>query len=237
MRGWIPAAALCALFAGCTTAKTTNTARSSTEQLLISNSVDKALAKVDFRPFARRNVYLDEKYLDSVDKNYIAGSVRHQLLYAGSRLVSKPEEADVIVEVRSGAVGTETKETFLGMPAIAVPGPMPISLPEVRLLSRSSQTGTAKIGLVAYDAKTRTAMGSGGVALSQSDDNNWYVMGIGPWQNGSVRKEVSRQNSQTKVGAPLPDIVAFSPGDDRRYDRYDRTGTSRVRLATGERDR
>ncbi|MFQ5733638.1 MAG: DUF6655 family protein [Planctomycetaceae bacterium] len=233
MRGGIPGAVICLLVAGCTTARTSNTARTSTEQLLISSSVDRALAKVDFRPFAHRAIYLEEKYLDAVDKSYIAASVRHQMLHAGSRLVAKPEDAELIVEIRSGGVGTETRETFLGMPAISVPGPLPVSLPEVRLLSRTSQTGTAKIGLVAYDARTRAAMGTGGVVLSQSNDNNWYVMGIGPWRSGSVRKDVARQDRRRHETARLPAIVAFTP--DERHFKRERSG--RIRLATGERDR
>lgn len=215
---------------GCTSLKTSNTARSSTEQLLISNSVDQALAKVDFRPFANRKVYLEEKYVDCVDKNYVIASIRHQLLHAGSQLVAKPEEADLVVEARAGSVGTDMKDMFLGSPAIAVPGPFPISLPEVKLVSRSSQVGTAKIGLVAYDAKTKAAVGSGGLALSQSDDNNWFLFGVGPFQNGSVRSELSRQRGQTEMGERLPNIVAFNPPEGR----YDDSG--RIRLTNAERE-
>lgn len=214
---------------GCNSMKSSNTARTSTEQLLISNSVDQALAKVDFRPFARRSVYLEEKYLESVDKAYIVASLRHQLLHAGSRLVSKPEEADIILEARSGGVGTDMQELFLGMPAISVPGPMPISLPEVKLLSRTSQKGMAKIGLAAYDAKTKTATGKGGVTFSQSDTNNWYVFGMGPYQNGSVRKEVAERASQPAEGSQLPDVVAFEDPQQRSIQ------PGRLRMATSKR--
>lgn len=217
---------------GCSTMKSSNTARTATEQLLISNSVDDALAKVDFRPFAGRKVYLEEKYIDSVDKNYIIASLRHQLLHAGSRLVAKPDEAELIVEARAGAVGTDMKETFVGVPQIAVPGPFPINLPEVRLVSRSSQVGTAKIGLVAYDAATKRAIGTGGLALSQSDTNNWYVLGVGPFQNGSIRSEVASQTAQPARGERLPNIVAFErPIQPRRRD------SGRIRVTGGEWER
>jgi Family of unknown function (DUF6655) len=212
---------------GCTTAKTTNTARSATEQLLVSNSVDGALAKVDFRAFSGRSVFLEEKYLDGVDKNYILGSIRHHVFRAGGRLAAKPEQADVILEVRSGGVGTESKDMFIGSPALSVPGPLPVSLPEVKLVNRSSQTGTAKIGLLAYDAKTRQSLGTGGVAVSQSHDNNWFFFGIGPYQNGSVRDEVARRAAQPELGRTIPDVVAFRDSDPPR----------RIRLTSqGEKD-
>ncbi len=183
-----------AFAAGCTTTKSSNTARTGVEQLLISNSVDRALDKVSFQSLAGRNVFLNEKYIDCVDKNYVIASLRHRILREGARLVGKPEEADIVLEMRSGAVGTDTSESFVGIPEIALPGV--VALPEIRLLTRSAQKGTAKLGLVAYDAKTMQVLGDGGMTLAQSDDNNWYVMGIGPFQNGSVRKEVRRSSDR-----------------------------------------
>ena len=60
---------------------------------------------------------------------------------------AKAEDADVIVEVRSGAVGTDQSETYVGIPEIAVPGPLPVAIPQVKFWSKSTQTGTAKIGI------------------------------------------------------------------------------------------
>ena len=98
---------------------------------------------------------------------------------------------------------------FLGLPKLSVPGPMPISLPEVRLLSRASQTGTAKIGLVAYDAHPNEPLGDGGVSLARSDDNNWFVLGLGPYQNGSVHNEIARSTQAGEKKSELSNRVAF----------------------------
>lgn len=202
---------------GCTTAKTSNTSRTSTEQLLISNSVDQTLEKIDFRPFQGQHVFVDEKYLDGVDQKYVAGSVRHRVVQAGGRLVPKPDAADVIVEVRSGGIGTSMKESYVGIPKLSLPGPMPLSIPEIRLLNKTSQVGTAKIGILAYDAKTKAPLGPGGLAMAQSDDNNWFVLGIGPFQNGSVRREMSRGISEPARGPEIPHSVAFLPTEKNRY--------------------
>jgi len=53
---------------GCTSSKTTNTARTSREQLLISNAIDQSLAKVDCSALRGASVFIDDKYLDCVDK-------------------------------------------------------------------------------------------------------------------------------------------------------------------------
>jgi hypothetical protein len=219
---------------GCASTKTTNTARTAQEQLLISNSIDQALDKVDFSAFGAAKVHIDEKYLDCVDKPYLVGSVRHRVLGSGASLVDKAEEADIIVEVRSGGVGTNTSDMYVGSPALSVPGPFPVSLPEVRLLSKQAQMGIAKIGIVAYDAKTRKMLGDGGMTLAQSDDSNWYVFGVGPYQKGTVRHEISSGlNTEPNAYQPLPYNVAFN---DPRTGTPAEAGIGRVQWAASTED-
>lgn len=195
---------------GCTSASSSNTARTATEQMLVSNAVDQALSKVDFQAFGGRNVFVEEKFLDCVDKNYVVSSVRHRVLMQGAHIVPKVEEADVVLEVRSGAVGTNSSNSFLGIPEITIPGMF--ATPEVKLVNRVNQIGMAKLGLVAYDAKTHQVLGDGGMSLARSDENNWFVFGIGPMQNGSVKQEVKkgqpRYSNQPWIS--VPSQVAFA---------------------------
>ena len=195
---------------GCTSMKTTNTARTSTEQLLISNAVDQSLDKIDFRPFAGHAVFLDEKYVDCVDKAYVLASLRHRLLHVGSKLVDKADEAEIVLEPRAGTVGTTNSDTYLGIPEITLPGMM--TLPEIRLATRNRQVGVAKIGVVAYDPKTRTTLGEGGTTLATSDDVNLSVFGIGPFQSGTIRNEVTRSTSGSASFSRghIPNQVAFN---------------------------
>jgi len=196
------------LFAGCTSLKRSDTARTGREQLLVSNAIDQSLSKVNFEPFRNRAVLLEEKYLDCVDKGYVTASVRHRLARAGARIATKIEDADILLEMRSGGVGTDVADSFLGTPAISVGV---ASIPEVKFMSRTNQTAVAKIGLAAYDAKTMQLLGDGGMSLAMSDDNNWNVFGVGPFQNGSVRTEIERgvpmQPGQTYAEVPMQ--VAF----------------------------
>lgn len=222
------------VMAGCASTKTTNTARTAQEQLLISNSIDQALDKVDFAAFNGAKVHIDEKYLECVDKQYLIGSVRHRVLRSGASLVEKADDADIVVEVRSGGVGTNTSDMFIGSPELAVPGPFPISLPEVRLLSKQAQMGIAKIGIVAYDAKTRELLGEGGLTMAQSDDSNWYVLGIGPYQNGTIKQEIANGlNTQPNVYQSLPYNVAF---DDPEKGTPAEPGKGRVQWAGSTED-
>lgn len=211
MLQWMTALCLLSLvgFLGCTSARTTNTARTAREQLLISNAVDQALSKVDLAPFQGVNVFIDDKYLDCVDKGYLVGSIRHRAMISGAQVVGKAEDADVVLELRSGAIGTDTSDSFVGTPELVLPGML--TLPEVRLISRNNQSAIAKIGIVAYDNKTKQLLGEGGVSSSQSKDNNWYVLGVGPYQNGELQSEI-KNTTVRRPGQPnqvLPAYVAF----------------------------
>lgn len=217
------------VISGCSSAATSNTARTAREQLLISNAVDNSLAKVNFSSLAGAKVFLEEKYMDAaVDKPYILGSLRHHILRSGASIVAKAEDADVIMEARSGGVGTDMSEKYLGIPEIALPGLL--TLPEIRFAENKAQQGYAKLGLVVLDAKSKTMLGAGGVTTARSDDNNWYVLGVGPFQNGTIQSEI-HQATQVPRGAPQRVIsgnVAF--GRSSRPSLTD----SNLRLASGE---
>lgn len=189
------------------------------EQMLISNAVDQSLDKIDFQPLAGRSVYLDVTYLECIDKNYVIAATRDRILQAGAKLTTKLEDAQVVVEARAGAVGTDQTESYIGIPEIAMPGPIPIAIPQIKMWSRSSQTGTAKIGLVAIEAGSRTILGQGGSTIARSDDNNTYLFGLGPYQNGSVRREVNHGLHQNPRQVP-PSTIAFAapplPGEPGR---------------------
>jgi hypothetical protein len=215
---------LCAAV-GCTSTKTTNTARTAREQLLVSNAIDQSLAKVDFTALQGSKVFIDDKYLDCVDKGYLIGSIRHRALVNGATLAAKPEDADIVLEIRSGAIGTDHADSFLGTPEIVLPGML--SIPEVRLVSRNNQSAMAKVGLVAYDAKTRELLGAGGVSSSLSRDQNWFVMGVGPYQSGEVKNEVVRTTGRFagQTYQELPASIAFqSPGSSPNPNRLQLTG-------------
>ena len=199
----------CAAFVGCSSTRTTDTARTGMEQLLISNAVDQTMAKTALPDVAGKTVYLEEKYLDSVDKGYIVGSMRRKLLNAGAMLVDEKEGSQLTIEMCSGGVGTDNVESFVGMPGLTVPG-LPVELPEIRLYEKKSQFGTAKLNVVGYDTPSGQMVYDGSGTLARADDSNWTVFGIGPFQEGSVRNEVNRNTGDTDFTARMANTVDFS---------------------------
>ena len=211
---------------GCTNTSTSNTARTAKEQLLLSNAVDQSLDKVDFTPLSGQKVFVDDKYLECVDKNYVVGSVRHRVMRAGGALAAATDDADVIMELRSGGVGTDSTEMYVGVPSLPLPAGM--QTPEIRFSERKSQFGYSKLGLVLFDAKTKAVLGDGGMSMAQSDDNNWFVLGMGPWQNGTLKSDVStarRVPHGMKMNRLPTQVVFESPAHD---------GPGAVRYASGD---
>ena len=120
---WFSIAVLVLVLSGCASIKTSDTARTGLEQLLISSAADQALGRVDFTPIRGAKVFVEPKFLDCVDKNYILLALNQKLLANGCTLTEKADEAEVIVQVASGGVGTDKQELMFGVPSISLPPP------------------------------------------------------------------------------------------------------------------
>lgn len=178
--------------------------RLATEQLVLSDAVDHAVAEIDFRPLAGRKVFLDTRYVQNVKTNpgntvvtadYIISSLRQQMAAADCRLQDKVEDAEVIVEARVGALGTDANEVVYGIPAnnasaaaaALIPNAPPIpAIPEISVGRWEAQLGAAKLAVFAYDRETRRALWQSGLSRAKSTANDLWVFGVGPFQRGTV---------------------------------------------------
>jgi hypothetical protein len=176
---------------GCGTVKTTGTVRTGTEQLLLTNAWDSALAKVDFRPLTGVPVFIDNTNVSAVDQGWVVSSLRQALLTQGALLRAKPEQAQWIVEARVGAYGTDAYNAMVGIPQTTVPPTltgMPTgTIPEIALFKKSHQEGVAKMALFAYDRASGQLVWSSGTILATSSARDLYVGGVGPIQGGTIR--------------------------------------------------
>lgn len=210
---WRLGPALCCLaltVSGCATTKHSDTARTGVEQLLISSATDQALDKVNFQPIRHAKVFVETKYLDCTDKNYIIVALHQRLMRHGATLVDKADDAQVIMEVASGAVGTDRQEFFVGIPEIPLPPPSPIAIPRMEVFTRTKAMGTAKLTILAYDAKTRLTVVDSGQSLARSDYRQWAVMGSGPMVSGRVPQELTAATGESESVVPMP-TLAKSP--------------------------
>jgi hypothetical protein len=201
-------AASCLSAGGCATIKESDTARTGVEQLLISTAVDRALDKVDLRPIANGKVYVEEKYLDCTDKNYVLIALHQRLLQQNCTLVAKAEDSDVTLEIGSGGVGTDRHDLFMGIPQIPLPPPSPISVPKMTVYERNKAMGTAKLAIVAYDTKSRASVINSAQTLARTDYKNYTLLGTPGLESGSVEQQLVAATGDRDSIIEVPPIVA-----------------------------
>jgi hypothetical protein len=187
-------AALLAAVAGCGTTRWTDTKRTATEQMLVSDAIDRAVSQIDFRIFAGKDVYLDVAYLgEAVDKEYLTSTLRQQMVSCGCVLKEKRDQAQFIVEARAGTVGTDRHDLLYGIPALSFPtfstattSAIPTATPEVAVAKRTDQQAVAKLAVFAYHRDTGKAVWQSGADVVTSKARDLWVMGAGPFQKGTI---------------------------------------------------
>ena len=205
----IGAAILCAAAGlaviGCGTTRSSDTGRTATEQLLISDAIDRAVQSVDLKTLAGQSVYFDDTKLgEVVDKNYLISTLRQHLLANGCRLRDQRDQADFIVEARAGAVGTDRNDLLFGVPSTNVPQIMPVQpvpaavIPEIPIAKRRDQKGIAKLAVFAYHRETGTPVWQSGLVHQESSSNDVWILGAGPFQRGSIYDGTAFAGKQLK---------------------------------------
>ena len=163
----------------------TEPARSLGEQLLLSTSIDRSLSELDTEAIGRLKgfkVFISSEYLKTLDQEYLLGSLRDLFLSNGVLVVDKAEEAQMIVEVRSGANSLDSSTATLGIAEDqALPNPVtgaPVALPEISFFKRENNFAVSKVALVAYQAKSREHIFSSGTLLGGAYDRHFQLLGM-----------------------------------------------------------
>ncbi|MBC8372459.1 MAG: hypothetical protein ISS69_11030 [Phycisphaerae bacterium] len=147
---WIIAAiALASL--GCTSRTFSTTSRTAIEQLLLTRAVDVAMVKFDMPELANKKVFIDFTNLKCYDAEYVKVAVRSRIAQIGSRLADSADDADLTVEVASGALALEYKTGVIGMPALPVPN-SPAPLPAMPFYRSTEQTAIVKLLIFVHDS-------------------------------------------------------------------------------------
>ena len=182
----IPAAILFA--AGCGTTKFSDTTRTATEQLLISSAMEDAVDEFNFYPLSGRKVFMKSDGVSATDKEYLLTLLRQQLAANGVLLQEKQEDADYILEVATGTVGTDRYELIYGTKETTVPGFLAgggTAIPEIALIKRTDQQAKVKLTMWAYNIKTGAIVWQSGQKNSTSSVRDRWVLGVGPIRNSS----------------------------------------------------
>jgi hypothetical protein len=185
---------------GCGTTK----AYEATQQLMASDAVDTAIARIDFTPLEGQKVFFDTEYLKNykgvgfTNAEYVISSLRQQMIAAGVKLQKTAPEADFVIEGRIGVLGADDHEVVYGLPSTnalsaatsAVStvsgGPTVPGIPELSVARRRDQVAAAKIGVFAYERETGERVWQSGLSVARSTARDLWFCGIGPFQRGTI---------------------------------------------------
>jgi hypothetical protein len=210
--------ALVAVFGaiGCGTTRVSDTQRTATEQLLVSNAIDQAVSQLDFRILAGKQVYFDAQYLSgSVDRGYVVSSLRQHLLACGCILREDRTQATYVVEARSGGIGTDRYQLLVGVPEMNLPSlapGQPTLIPEIPLAKRTDQKGVAKLAVFAYNRRTGRPVWQSGVVRMVSASKDTWVCGAGPFRSGTLDEGTEFAGQPVSIPQiPLPLLTGKEP--------------------------
>lgn len=186
-----------AALTGCTAARVTDPERTATEQFLLSQAAVEAVARLSFDPLRGRRVWVDDQYFAAAEAPFVLGQLRAKMLMDGLLLMQHREEAQVVLEVRSGGVGIDRGGFLIGIPPIT--GVVGYELSIIRNLE---QHGIAEVAYVAYWRETGEVVAASGPFVGRSMRDDWWYVGLGPWSRGDippVRKEDDDADTEERL--------------------------------------
>lgn len=147
----------------CASSTETYPGRTATEQLLVARAADRAVEGLTLPIAKDARVYVDDTYFRAENGPYAISAIRQALSDGGYAITSDRNRAEVIFEVRAGALSLEQMRRVVGLPPLAVPvneNLNVVSLPELSLYSRRDRVGVAEFSGFIYDAYTGKPLGA-----------------------------------------------------------------------------
>lgn len=193
---WFSALSGCVLLAGasllsaCATPVETRPGRTATEQLLVAHAAERAAKQLALPIPEGKKVFLDTAAFRGEGADYAQSAIREGLVSRGARLWPSREGADIVVEIRLGALSIDQISRVLGIPSLQVPiSPQwtVITIPELSLYSRNDRSGVAEFSAFAYDARTGAPLAVEVRAAGATTMRSHKLMMILPWGQQEVR--------------------------------------------------
>lgn len=167
----------------CSGSRVTQPDHTATEQLLVTKAADEAVAKLELPLPRGTKVFLEAAGITGDYAGYVTALLREHILKQGGWVADAKENAEVIVEARSGALSVDEFQTLLGIPSSSVPIPLAgdLDTPEVAMYKRAERRGVAKIALNAYRREDGSLVGTTGNQFGFSTKKEWTVFFFFSW--------------------------------------------------------
>jgi len=195
--------------AACSTAKESNPPRTATEQLMLSTAAERAADRVAARVAADMpkgsKLFVDAANFEGLDGKYAIAAIRDRLLRLGGHLAKDRDSADMVVEIRAGALSMDDEQTLVGIPKFDVPVPLagPVSFPEIALFKKRQRTGIAKFGATGYGAQEGQYVASSELQYGLSRETEWVVLLFISWTTNDYMPEEVEAGQDSEMSVNL----------------------------------
>lgn len=180
---------------GCTsTIRVTDPPRTATEQFLLSKAAERAVEQLSVDGLRGRRVFLDSEYFAASESEFVLGELRAKLLLGGVELVRERDDAQIVLEVRSGGVGIDRSDFLVGIPSVLIRAggedgattSTPLATPELALVKNINQAGFASVAFIAYWEDTGEVVAASGPYIGRTLREDWWFFGFGSRTVGNI---------------------------------------------------
>lgn len=201
------------LLSACASERRSAPSRTASEQLMISTAADRAAQNLSIAIPQDTPVFVDTSYFDGTDSKYAIGAIRDRLLRRGARLVNSRDAAEMVVEIRSGALSIDENALVVGIPQMEVPVPLAgsFAFPEIALFKRERRQGVAKFAATGYDAETGKLISSSASDFGFSQQTQWNALFFLSWTTDDVMPEEKMEILRAPKTAHEGEAVSADP--------------------------
>jgi hypothetical protein len=189
---------------GCATIRVTDPAETADQLYLESEATRLAVQRISADQLRDRKVFVDTTYLSTLRENtqdlsfrqvpqqflFLVAELRAKLLLSGARMVDKREDAEIVVEARSGGISVDREDYLLGLASITVPSEgvasIPFTTPELAILKSTKQFGFASVAIVAYWRDTGEVVSNSGPFVGRTSRKDYWVFGFALTPVGNI---------------------------------------------------
>jgi hypothetical protein len=189
---------------GCSSIRVTDPMETADQQFLESEATRLAINQISTDQLRDRKVFVDPTYLAIVQQSapplaftqtpqpylFLLAELRSKLLLSGARLVDRKEDAEIVVEARTGGISVNHLEMLIGLASITIPtegvASVPFTTPELAILKSTKQYGYASVAFVAYWRDTGEIAASSGPFVGRTAREDYWILGFGPNTVGNV---------------------------------------------------
>lgn len=174
------------LIIGCTSVRITMTPRSSLEQQLLVQGLERAMAQINIDRFKGKRVALELVGLTKDDLSFTKESVRIWMAKHGIRIDQDQKEIDLILKVFARVLAVDQSETLFGTPEFFLLG---IPIPAIVIYRNIRNRGRADLQIYAWDERSEMLVDELPIGIGETKYDQYTILFIISWTSTDLDKK------------------------------------------------